>query len=887
MAVMSKWLRYFQFFQRDARRDIDDEIATHIAMRVADLRAQGMSAEAAAERARREFGDLTAARNGALRVDERMMRRERRGELLETVLRDARVALRSMRTSPGFAIAATLCAAAGIGVTTAIMSASYSILVRSLPYRDSDRLIAVYAENTALGFKGANISYADFVSWRDNNRALSGIAIWSWATKTLSGDGSGDAERLSGADVSWNLFQILGVAPKLGRQFLQEEDVPGRHYEVIISHNLWQRRFASDSGIVGKAALLDGRAWTVIGVMPPGFNFPDRGDYWVPFAAGPDEQRQNRGYAGAIGRLRPGVTLDQARGDLHRIDADLATQFPDDNRGWRADVLSMRDDLVGNLRDPLKVLLAAVGLVLLLACVNIANLALARGAARGREIAIRSAIGASRQRLVRQLMTESLVIAVAGGALGIVIAQAALQVFKGAFPRGVPFYISLGVDGPALAFVAGITVVTGILFGILPALRASRVDLTSALRDGARGAGTGVDKARLRSGLVVGEVALSAILMTGALLLMRSYRNLHDTPLGFRGEGVMTARITLPRNAGYPTRADVQRFYDRLLDRLRSDPRVASAGSAQGTPMSGWDVQGDLNVEGAPPPRSNEAVIAHFQNVTPEYFKTIGVPLLRGRWLSETDRDSLNPSVLVTQQLVTKAFSGAEPIGKHIKIGRGPDPWATVVGVIGDFRQYRLPQEAPPAVFYADASWPARQMTLVIRARRGDPYDLVPLMRAAVREIDPNVALYQILTLDEAVTRSLWRQRLMGNVLVTFAALALAMACLGLYGVVSYAVSNRTRELGLRMALGATRGSVLRLVLGHGTRLVLIGIATGLVAAWFAVRILGTLLYGVQATDPATFGIVAVSLAAVALVATAIPSRRATRVDPIIAMRVE
>jgi predicted permease len=880
---MSKWLRYFEFFRRDPRRDIDDEIAMHLDLRVAHLRAQGMTHEAATERARREFGDASAVRDAALRVDERMLRREHHHELIDIAVRDGRVALRSLRANPGFAVSAILSAAAGIGVTTAILSASYSILVRPLPYRDSDRLVAVYSENTKQGWTRVNISYPDFASWRDDSRALNGLAIWTWSTKTLAG-GGGEAERLSGADVSWNLFQILGVQPALGRQFLREEDSPGRHYETIISHGLWQRRFGGDSTIVGKPIQLDGRPWTVVGVMPPGFHFPDRGDYWVPFAAGPEEQRENRGYAGAIGRLAPGVTLAQARGDLYRVDADLAARFPESNRAWRSDLLTIRDDLVGDLRDQLKVLLGAVALVLLLVCVNVANLALARGATRGREVAIRVAIGASRARIVRQLMTESLVIALVGGVLGVGIAWAALQGLKLAFPRGVPFYISLGIDGAALAFVFGVTVVTGILFGIMPAIRGSKVELNSALRDGGR-SGAGVDKARLRGWLVVGEVALSAILLTGALLLMRTYRNLHDTHIGFAPQGVVSARLTLPKNAGYPTRDHVQQFFATLIERLQRDPRVESVGMAQGVPMTGWDVQAGVTVDGAPR-GPNDWVVAHFQSVTPEYFKTIGVPLLRGRWLDKTDRDTLNPSVLITQQLVVKAFHGADPIGKRLRIG--DDTWSsTVVGVVGDFNQYRLPQPAPAAMFFPHAAVTTRQMTIALRAKRGDPYALVPLLRATVRDIDADVALFDVQSLDDVLIRSLWRQRLMGDVVVTFAALALAMACLGLYGVVSYAVTARKRELSVRLALGATRGSVLRLVLGHGARLVLVGITVGLVSAFFAVRILATLLYGVQPGDPSTFAIVGVSLAVVALVATVIPSHRATRVDPIIAMRAE
>jgi len=890
---VSNWLRYFEFFRRDPRRDIDDEIRTHLELREADLIALGMSPEDARTRARREFGDAAAARADALRVDTRMMRRERRSEWLETMARDARVALRSMRGNPGFAITSILCAAAGIGITAAILSASYAILFRSLPYRDSNRLVAVYSRNDSRNFKHVNISFGDFVSWRDNSRAFvngpNGIGIWSWDTKTLIG-GSGadgeDAERVYGADVSWNLFQVLGVQPMLGRNFLKEEDVPGSHYEVILSQRLWARRFASDSAIIGKTIQLDGRAWTVVGVMPRDFNFPDRGDLWVPFAGSPTENRGNRMYAGAIARMAPGVTFEQAQADLQRVDAALVAQFPEENRGWAADVMMLRDDLVGNLRDPVKVLLAAVGLVLLLACTNVANLTLARGAMREREIAIRSAIGATRDRLLRQLMTESLVVALAGGLLGVGIAALAIWFLRIAFPQGLPFYLTLRLDGLALGIVAVVTMLTGLLFGIIPAFRGSRADLNNALRDGARG-GSGVDKARLRNALVIGEIALSAVLLTAALLLMRSYRNLHDTPLGFSEQGIATARLTLPRNAGYPTSVDVLRFFDRLHERLSAVPNVESVGFAQGLPFSGWNVQAYAVVEGESPRPKGEELDIHWQPVTPDYFKTIGVRLLRGRWLDANDNDTVNVKVLVTQEFVTRALNGKEAIGRRLRMGGDTEPWATIVGVIQDFRQYGLPDAAPPAVFYPHAVWPSRQMVVAMKAKRGDPHDLIPVLRSAVREIDPKVALFQVSTLDEIVDRSLWRQRLMGNVLGAFAALALAMACLGLYGVVSYMVAQRTRELGVRVALGATRGSVLRLVLGHSTRLVASGIIAGLVAAYFAVQILGSLLYGVEATDPRTFGVVALGLAAVALLAAAIPSRRATRVDPIIAMRAE
>jgi putative ABC transport system permease protein len=885
---MNKWLRYLEFFRRDPARDIDDEMAMHIELRVADLRAHGLTEADAHDRARHEFGDASAARRAALQIDERVMRREHRTEAFGTLLRDARVAFRSMRRNPGFSVSAILCAAAGIGVATAVVSASYSILVRALPYHDSDRVVAIYSADPERGYTHVNVSYPDFASWRDENRSFSGMGIWSWSMKTLSGDAASgaDAERLYGADVSWNLFQTLGVSPMLGRNFLREEDAPGSNHEVIISHKLWQQRFAADSSIVGRTIQLDGRAWTVVGVMPAGFNFPDTGDFWDPFAAGPTEERANRMYAGAIGRLKPGVTLAQAAADMHRVDANLVARFPEDNRGWESQLIPIRDDLVGKLRDPLHVLLGAVALVLLLACINIANLSLARGAARARDLAIRSAIGASRRRLVRQLMTESLLIAVLGGTLGVAIAAGSMRVLAGAFPRGVPFYIHLGIDAPALAFVAAITVATGLLFGVIPALRGSRADLNASLRDGTRGGASSVDRARLRSTLIVGEVALSAMLMTGALLLMRTYHNLQNTSVGFAPQGIVTASVNLPKNAGYPNLADVERFYSRVLERLRANPAVAGAGAAQGIPMVGWNVQGYLVVQGAPPALPGHELDVHYQNVTADYFKTMGVPLLRGRWITAADRDSLNPAVLVNRQLVATAFKGADPIGKRVSMGES-GPWGTVVGIIGDFRQYGVTEDAPPAVFWANAAQPRRQMTLVVRVKRGEPADFIPTLRAVIRDIDPRVAPSQIGTMDDVVARSIWQQRLMEKMLVGFAVLALGMACVGLYGVVSYGVSQRWREFGVRMALGATRGSVMRLVLGQGSLLVGIGIAAGLAGAWFAVRMLGSLLYGVHAQDPVTFALVGLFLAGVALVATAIPSRRATRVDPIIAMRAE
>ena len=880
-------LRYFEFWRRDPRRDVDDEIEFHLEARIADLVAKGLPLDEARRRATAEFGDARAVREQTVEIDQRMMRRGRRADWLADVLRDARVGLRSLRRTPAFAVTAVLCAALGIGVTAAIMSATYAILIRPLPYADADHLVAVYSENMVRGYHGTNISWPDYVSWRDGTRAFASLGMWTWTTSTLSDDAN-DAERVDGAWVTANLFPTLGVRPMIGRTFTFEEQTQGRQFVALLSHRLWQRRFSGDSGIVGKRTTIDGRAYTIVGVMPPAFNFPERGDLWFPFAVNPaNEDHGNRGYAGAIGRLKPGVTIEQARADLHLIDAGLVREFPDENYGWRAELKSLRTDLVGDLEQPLKVFLAAVVLVLLLVCANLANLMLARGTTRAREIAIRSALGASRRRLTLQLITESVLVALLGGVLGIAIAWWGVRLLRFGFPdQTPPFFISLTLDAPALAFIAALTIVTGILFGTVPALRATKPDLNSGLRAGSRGGAGSVHRSRLRDALVIAELAMSVVLLVGAILLMRSYRNLAGTSLGFDEHGIVSARLTLP-SAQYTSRAQAKAFFDQLFERLRREPGVTVVASAQGIPFSGWNLQSETRIEGTPKPKPGEELIAHFQYVTPDYFKAIGVGLLRGRWFTEADRDSLNPVVLVNEQMITRGFGGADPIGRRLRVGGDRELYATVIGVVHDFRHYRLPEPMGPAVYFPYAVYPARQQTIVMRTTREDPHTLIPAIRSAVRALDPKLALYQVQTFDEAVSRSLWRPRLQGNVLSIFAVLALVLACTGLYGVISYAVAERTRELGVRMALGATRRDALWLVFAQSGRLVVAGIVIGLLLAAFAVRILSTLLYGIQPTDVTTFVSVPLFLAAVALAAALIPARRATHVDPIIAMRAE
>jgi predicted permease len=879
-------LRYFEFWRRDPRRDVEDEIQFHLEARVADLIAKGLSAEEARRRADAEFGDARMVREETMAIDQRMLRRGRHADWWRDVWRDARVGLRSLWRTPTFAITAILCAALGIGITAAILSATYAILIRPLPYPAADQLVAIYSENPARGWHGANISWPDYASWRDDTRAFASIGIWTWTTTTLSDDAN-EAERVYGALVSANLFPTLGVRPMLGRNFLPDEERKGGPLVAILSERLWRRRFGADSAIVGKPTIIDGRPHIVVGVMPPSFNFPDRGDIWLPFVVVPsEEERANRGYAGAIGRLKPHVTIDQARADLHAIDASLAREFPE-NLGWRAQLTPLRDDLVGDLRQPLRVFVGAVVLVLLLVCADLANLMLARGTLRGREIAVRSALGASRSRLTMQLITESLLISSLGGVLGVGIATLGIRLLRFGFPdQSPPFYITLSLDLPTLVIVAGLTILTGILFGTLPALRGARPDLNASLREGSRGEGGSLRRSRLRGALVVTEIALSLVLLVGATLLVRSYRNLAGTSLGFDEHGILSARLTLP-TAEFPRRVQVKTFYDELFARLRQLPGVTNVAAAQGIPFSGWNVQSEVSVEGAPRPRPGEELVAHYQFVTPDYFKAIGVALVRGRWFTETDGDSLNPVVLVNEQMVQKGFGGRDPIGKRVRVGGDQQPFATVVGVVHDFRHYRLPEPMGPAVYFPFAEYPARQETIVIRTTRSDPHSLIGDLRNTVRALDRRLALYDVQTFDEVVTRSLWRQRLQGNVVSIFGALSLVLACIGLYGVISYAVAERTREIGVRMALGATRHDVLTLVIWQSGRLVVAGIVIGLVVAAAGVGILDSLLYGIHARDIETFAVVPLVLALVALGAAFIPARRATHVDPIIAMRAD
>jgi putative ABC transport system permease protein len=886
VSVASEWRRLIRLPRGDIRRGVEDEIDAHLALLTSDLVAQGLSPADAQREAEHEFGAVSAIRDECIAIERRRRRRVNLSEAVMGILQDVRYTARALRANAGFAVAAILCTALGVGATATIFSAVHATLIRPLPFDNPDELVAVYAGIPAKNLTGVNISYPDYTSWRDESRSFSALGIWTWSSPSFTGAGVGGAERLEGAHVSPNLFPLLGVRPILGRTFVESEGVQGNDHVVILGYGLWQRRFSGDRNIVGRTVTIDLEPYTVIGVMPRGFAFPDNGQAWTPFVPDRNELRGNRGYAGAIGRLKPGVTPEMAQRDLDVMMVRLAREFPNENEGWRAEVVPMRDDLVGKLKRPLEVFSAAVALVLLIACANVANLTLTRGAARQREVAVRTALGAGRGRIVRQLVTESLILSALGGALGAVITIYGVRLLRLGFPNDVPYYIPIGVNMPTLVFAAVVSVISGLAFGILPAFRATDGSLAGALREGGRSGSDGPARGRLRNAIVVGELALSVTLMIGAGLLVKSYRALASTTLGFEEKGILSFRVTLP-SAKYESRERRLAFYETLQQRLQALPSVASVGLAQGIPFSGWNVQASVVAKGWAKSKPGEDFISHYQVVSPTFFRTIGVPLQRGRGLTDADRDTSNPVGLINATFARRAFPNEDPIGKQVKIGGGDsnDPWVTIVGVIQDYRHYRLPEPMGPGLYLPLTAYVPYTETVAIRVKAGDPSALMPDVRRVLRELDADMPPYRIMTFEQAVGRSLWRQRFQGLVVAVFAVLALLLAAVGIYGVVSYSVAQRTREFGVRVALGAQVRDIVGLVLRQGALLAAWGVVLGILGGALLTRFLEGLLYATQPRDPVVFSVVALGLGLVALVAVSVPAWRATAVDPLVAMR--
>jgi putative ABC transport system permease protein len=802
---------------------------------------------------------------------------------MDSIIRDIRYGLRSLLKRPGFTVIALIALALGIGANTAIFSLVNAVVLQPLPYPDPDRLVWAWG-NIRNGGNRASVSPLDFLDFRSQNKTFEQFA----ASGSLPGSGnltgSGEPERLTVSLVTGNYFDAFGVRPALGRGFSLQNEKPGQDQVIVLSHAFWQKRFGGDPSIVNKTIVLDGKACEVIGVMPADVVLPQPADLWAPmnFDVDPGMKQRKAHFLRPIGRLKEGVTLAQAQADTDIIAAQLEQLYPESNTGWNLRLVPLREQLVGGTRATLFILFGAVGLVLLIACANVANLLMVRAAARQREIALRTALGASRFRIARQMITESLLLAIIGGALGALLATWGMQLLIRLSEDSIPRTANVRIDATVLAFTFLISLVTGVLFGLAPALRTVNVNLIDSLKDGLRGAGESALRNRTRSLLVVFESALAVMLLIGAGLLVRSLIALQNVDPGFDPNNVLTLRIDLPRQK-YDTPEKTSNFFSQLETRVAGLPGVEAVGFVTELPMSGQLNDMPFSIEGRPVASMSQGFGADFRRVNQDYFNALRIPLLRGRNFTEQEVRHSAKVILVSQQLVDQVFPNEEPLGKRLVMAMGGVPFE-IIGVVGDIRHYSLGSPALPAM-YMPSLEPTRK-NLVIRTQV-DPLSIVGGVRKEVQALDPDQPIAAVRTMDDWVTRSTATPRYRTTLLGLFAVLAMILAATGIYGVMSYSVTQRTHEIGVRMAMGARQFDVLKLVVRQGMLLTLVGVALGLAGAFALTRVMSTLLFGVTAKDPFTFGVVAALLIAVAFLACFVPARRATKVDPLVALRYE
>jgi putative ABC transport system permease protein len=805
---------------------------------------------------------------------------------MDTLLQDIRYALRTLRQSPGFTAIAVLTLALGIGANTTIFSVVNGLVIRPLPFADAAAVDIIYRTQPKRGFTHGSLSYADLLDLRAQSRSFTGLAAYGEENYNLAA--GEETDYVDGSEVTANLFGLLGVQPILGRDFRADEDQLGRDGVVLLSYTLWQRRFEGRRDAIGQTLSINGRQRTVIGVLPPKFTFPYVQKVWVPLVVDPKTPRAQACCYRVIGRRAPGVTRVQAEAELQGVARRLAEQYPDADGSQGLRVAAYKQELV----DPLTllylgVLLAAVGFVLLIACANVANLALARATSRQREIAVRTALGAGRLRLIRQFLTESIVVALAGGALGVLFALWGINLSKLGILEEIPYWVRWELNTGALAFTVGLSVVTGLVFGTLPALEASKGDLHAALKEGGGGrAGVGGrGRHRLRNALVVGEIALSLMLLVGSTLMIRTFLSISKVNPGFDPKPVLTMRLYLAGDRYEPDAARIGFFRD-ALQRLQELPGVAAAAASNGIPVSDNYSATPMVFEGQPAARGEEPVIG-FRTVTDGYFRALQIPLLTGRTFLLRETLERSRVAVVNRTLARRFWPGGEAIGRRLRFTTdSSDDWRTVVGVVGDVQEDELDSKPAPQAYVPYADFPRYHMSLIVRTV-GAPGAAAPAVRAAVRAVDPGIALFEIMPYPDLIVRSFWPRRLVGLMLAVFAGIALLLAAVGVYGVMAYAVAQRTHEIGLRMALGAEVGHVLRLVVGQGLALAGIGLAIGLVGAFALTRGLATLLFGVSATDPLSYIGISLLLAVTTLAASYIPARRAMRVEPLVALRYE
>ena len=888
--ICYRWRGFLR--RRRLERSLEDELQFHLEMKALRNREAGMSPEEAMNAAQRQFGNTVRWKE--------TMRDMWSLRLLESLLQDLHYARRSLLKSPGFAAAAILVLALGIGSVTAIFSLLNAVVLHSLPFQNPERLVLLWGNVQRQKIERRGNSYPDYLDWKAQSTSFEGMAAYSDTSFNLTG--VPESERFAGEWVSAGYFELLGVAPIAGRTIATSDDaIGGSNTVVLLSEGLWQRRFGSDPGILGKQLQFNGGLFTVIGITPAWFRgLNDNAEVWAPFTASASAtglaQRGSRGFP-AVAKLRQGVLLQQAQAELDGISKRLEQSYPGTNAKRAVEVAPLKNELVGELRTPLFVLLGAVGFVLLIACANVSNLLLARSEARRQEIAIRIALGAGRGRIFRQLVTESIALSLTGAASGLLLASWFVRILSDASPITMPTFIKPAPDWKVAAFAAGVSILVGVFVVLVPAYQAGHQSPCEGLKDSGARSGDGLARRRFRGALVIAEVALALPLLVGAGLLMRSFQNLSAVHPGFDPNGVLTLSAALPGGPVAPAQPQAtptpnQRAVvtgRQLLERLRALPAVVSASVSSDIPLGSNSSAIFYSAEGQSITDAQTIPRAYVHQITPEFFATVGAQLQMGRSFSEAEMEGSANVVVVTDNLTKRFWPGQDPLGKRIKPG-GPtstNPWWTIIGVVHEMKYRGLPENptADPDIFlpFSDGQ---RRVAVMLRTSR-DPSALAAAARGAAREIDPSITIFEVTTLSEQVGRAIERSRFAGWMMTVFAGLALTLAAVGLYGVIAYTVRRQTREIGVRIALGASRSDVVAMVVRKGMVLVLTGIVIGLIAALALTRLLHTLLFEVSEVDPPTFLGVALALAVVALVACYLPARRAARIDPVIALRYE
>jgi putative ABC transport system permease protein len=873
--------RFRKLFGLEPSADVDAELAFHVEMRVRELIEQGEPPERARQLALQRFGDYEGARNECVAINERRRRDMQRTEFLTELRQDISYAFRMLRRTPAFTAAALVTLALGIGANSAIFSVVHGVLLESLPYRGAERLHVMqmlYPDGTRY----TSLSAPDFMSAKRDVQVFEQVEAFDIVPQTLTG--IGEPQEVPAGMVTAGLIKFLGLEMRLGRPFMPEENQPGRNNVAVLAHGMWQRMFGADPNVLGRSLTLAGRPYSIVGVLAPDAELPSEAELFIPlefndtFDASTARGRRSE-FLSVIGRARAGVTPEAIESELRNVSTRLQSTFPDSNGQLFFTSTPLRELIVGDVQRPLLVLLGAVGFVLLVACANVANLLLARGSARHGELSVRAALGAGRARLVRQLVTEAVVLGVIGGVLGLALAYWGTETLIAAKPADLPRLGEIGLDATVVLFTLGASIVTGLLFGMIPALQATNAHLLRGLQESGRAGGGGRRAHHMRSALVIAEMALAVILLTGSGLLIRSFVELTRVNPGFQPDGALAIRVTFQGEA-YKAGEQLRARVSEIETRLRGLPGVTAVAAGTVLPLGGLGAINDFAVDGAPPPPPNVNQEIAVAGVTPEYFRAVGTPLKRGRFFSDLDHAKAPPVALINEAGAKRWFPDQDPIGRRVLSG-GP---REIVGVVGDVLQQNPGQPAAPQLFMPYAQRTSRSVRVIVRAQ-GDPLALAPMVRDQIRAVDPQLPLADVVPLDEMVTRSIARPRFYTSLLALFAAVALALAATGIFGVMSYTVAQQSKEIGIRMALGARTGDVLRGVVGRALTLASIGVAAGIAIALALGSVIRNQLFGVSVFDPLTLVAVIAVLLTSALIASLWPARRAASVDPIAAFK--